>query len=338
VVTSEEALKSLGEGVKGKIVLFNHPMPPYCPERGSGYGTASRFRYHGARWAAEHGAVAALVRSATARSLRSPHTGGMSYGDATVRIPTAALSLEDAESIAGLTRLGVPVTVNLKMGAQTLPDAESANVIGELRGTTNPEEVVLISGHLDSWDAGHGAQDDGGPCVAVMEAINVLRRLDLRPRRTIRVVLWTNEENGLAGAKAYVKDHADELAKHVVAIEADSGVFKPQGYSIECADEARAKRAAEQMDAILSVLSGTFPDLKTSTGWSGADIGQMKSAGVVLMGHDVEGSTYFDYHHTHADTLDKVDPRELSENVAVLAAVAYILADMPHRIGETPVP
>ena len=334
VIHDDEELEARAAEVRGKIVLFNQAMPQYDPEQGSGYGTGVHYRVHGARKAAEHGAVACLARSATAVSLHTPHTGAMRYGDAKVKIPAAAVSLEDATLIARLRKRGVPVTVNLRMEARTYSDAESGNVIGELRGRSNPEEVVVIGGHIDSWDVGTGAHDDGGGCVIAMEAINVLRKLGLRPRRTIRVVLFTNEENGLAGGRAYAADHKKELADHVAAIESDSGVFRPKGYTIDCEDEAREGVAVKQMNDILSLLS-SIGEMEASAGGSGADVGPMKSGGVVLMGHRVEGSRYFNYHHTHADTLDKVDPMELSQNVAMLATVAYILADMPVRIGDS---
>ncbi len=333
VVEDEDALNALGDQVRGKIVLFNKAMPPYDHEKGSGYGTAVKYRSHGARLAGEKGAVACLVRSVTAKSLRSPHTGAMRYGNAEKKIPAAAVSTEDAEVMVRLYKKGVPVVVHLLMQAKTLPDAESANVIGELRGSTLPDEVVVIGGHIDSWDTGHGAHDDGGGCIIAMEAINVLRKLNMRPKRTIRVVLWTNEENGLRGGRAYAKDHAGELEKHVAAVESDSGVFKPRGYSMECADKDKEALAIKQMGEIVSLLS-SIGEMSAKKGHSGADIGPMREAGVVLLGHNVEGSTYFDYHHSHGDTIDKVDPQELSENVAVLAVTAFILADMPNRLGE----
>lgn len=336
VVANEDDLKARGDDVRGKIVLFNKAMPPYHSERGAGYGETVKYRVHGARLAAAQGAVAALVRSVTANSLHTPHTGAMRYGDAEVKIPTAAITIEDAETLARLQARGVRPVVNLKMEAKTLPDAESGNAIGELRGSTNPQEVVVIGGHIDSWDAGHGAHDDGGGCVMAMEAINVLRKLNMVPRRTIRVALWTNEENGLRGGRAYAKDHAEELDNHVAAIELDSGVFAPQGYSIDCVDESRRAVAVEQMNEILGLLSPSLGPLNATAGGGGADISPMKDSGVVLMGHRVEGATYFNYHHTHADTIDKVDPQELSRNIAVIAAVAYVLADMPLRLGETP--
>ncbi|MCH7527059.1 MAG: M20/M25/M40 family metallo-hydrolase [Planctomycetes bacterium] len=336
-VHNEDELEALGDRVAGKIVLFDNPMPPYTAERGSGYGATVRFRTNGAQLASQYGAVACLVRSVTAKSLHTPHTGAMRYGDAEVKIPAAAISAEEAAMISRLQARGVPVVVTLKMEAKTLDPVRSANVVGELRGRTHPEEIVVVGGHIDSWDVGQGAHDDGGGCVIAMEAINVLRKLNMIPRRTIRVVLWTNEENGLAGGRQYAQDHAAELANHVVAIESDSGVFKPTGYSIDCEDEDREQIAAEQMRDIVTLFA-SIGATDVEIGSSGADVGPMKKSGVVLMGHRVEGSKYFDYHHTHADTLDKVDPIELSQNVAVLATVAYILADMPERLGEGEAP
>lgn len=334
VVANEKELEAVGQEAAGSIVLFNNPMPPYDPEKGSGYGTAVRFRSNGARLAADKGAVGCLVRSVTARSLGSPHTGAMHYGDAVAEIPAAAVTIEDAELIAHLVGRGEKVVVNLKMDAKTLPDAPSANVVAELRGATRPDEVVVIGGHLDSWDVGQGAHDDGGGCVMAMEVLNVLRKLGLTPKRTIRVVLWTNEENGLAGARTYAREHADELSNHVAAIESDSGVFAPRGYSLDCADEARAAVAVDQIRQILRMLPPPLDNLEAETGGSGADIGALKPAGLVLMGHRVDGTRYFDYHHSHADTIDKIDPQDLSQNVAFLAAVTYVIADMPFRLGE----
>jgi Zn-dependent M28 family amino/carboxypeptidase len=333
VVRNEAELETQGGGAKGKIVLFNNPMPPYDDEKGSRYGETVRFRGKGASLAAKKGAVACLVRSVTARSLRSPHTGAMGYADGVTRIPAAAISAEDADIIARLFARGQSVLVTLKMQAQTLPDAESANVIGELRGRERPDEIVVIGGHIDSWDVGQGAHDDGAGVVMAMEALSVLRKLGLRPRRTIRVVLWTNEENGLAGGKAYAKDHAAELARHVAAIESDSGGFAPEGFSVECKDEAREKIAASQVRDIARLVS-RLGVKKVLLGHSGADVGPMKDSGVILMGIFTEGSTYFDYHHSPADTLDKVDAEELSRCVASLAVMAYVIADMPTRLGD----
>ncbi len=334
-VRDKDELATIGRAAAGKIVLFNYPMKPYDPVGGTGYGDAVHYRGRAAQYAAQYGAVAALVRSVTAHSLRSPHTGAMSYGDATVKVPAAALSVEDAELIARLTRRGERVVVRLRMEARDEGDARSANVIGELRGREKPEEVVVIGGHLDSWDVGQGAHDDGGGCVISMEAVNVLRRLNMIPRRTIRVVLFTNEENGLRGARAYAKQHADELPRHVAAIEADIGVFAPAGYSFEIRDAEREGAVRRRLESILRLLS-PLGTMKLETGHSGADLGPMKTAGFALLGHLSDPARYFDYHHSDADTLDKVDPAELSRNVAGLATVAYILADMEERLGDPP--
>ena len=283
VVARDEAeLDALGDRARGKIVLFNNPMDP--AQNGADYGKTVRFRGGGARLASAKGAVAFLVRSVTAASHRTPHTGMMSYKDAPAKIPGAAVTGEDADLMVRTIARGKRVVVRLTMGARDEGLAPSANVVAELRGREHPEEVVVIGGHLDSWDVGQGAHDDGGGVVVAMEAIRVLRQLGLRPRRTIRVVLWVNEENGLAGGEQYARDHAAELNNHVAAIEMDSG----------------------------------------------ADLSPMPS--VTGLGLNVDGAHYFDVHHSAADTLDKVDPRELSRCVAAMASLAWILAEMPGRL------
>jgi carboxypeptidase Q len=329
----EKEFEAASDKVAGKIVLFNNPMPQYDPMKGSCYGETVRFRGKGPSMAARNGAVACFVRSVTANSLRSPHTGATRYEDGVTQIPAAAISTEDAEMIARLIHDGTDVRVCLKMEAKHEGMSPSANVVAELRGREKPEEILVIGGHIDSWDVGHGAHDDAGGCVIAMEAINVLRKLNLRPRRTIRVVLWTNEENGLAGGKQYAADHASELKNHIGAIEADSGVFSPRGIGVDCSDENRGKKALAQVADFMTLLSRLGP-LKAESGGGGADISPMKPAGVIQMGFEVEGSTYFNYHHTHADTLDKIDPKQLNECVAAMAAISYVIADMPDRLGD----
>jgi hypothetical protein len=335
VVRDEKELESAADRAKGHIVLFNNRMADYEPEtNNTGYGTAVRFRTSGAQMAAAHGAVACLVRSVTAKSLRSPHTGAMRYSESGRKIPAAAISIEDADSIARLCARGETVKLRLRMEAQMHPDAPSANVIGELRGREKPEEVVVIGGHLDSWDVGQGAHDDAAGCVMCMEAINVLRRMKLIPRRTVRVVLFTNEENGLRGGRQYAADHADEAARHVAAIETDSGGFQPRGFGVDCGDKQREEAAVRQLSQLIPLMQ-PLGVREIEAGHSGADVGPMREHGVLLMGLSVHGATYFDYHHSHADTLDKVNPRELSDCVAAMATMAYVLADMPARIGQT---
>lgn len=320
VVTDEEELKALGDTVKGKIVLFNNPMPPWTQEKGSHYGHTVRFRVHGPKMAADQGAVAVLVRSVTAHSLATPHTGTLYYGDAKNKIPGAALTAEDAEMLGRMQSQGERLRVRLKMEARFEGEVPSANVIAELRGREKPEEIVIISGHLDAWDVGQGAHDDASGVVMAMEGLNVLRKLGLRPRRTIRVVLWTNEENGMRGAKGYVKRHADNLKHHVAALEADSGGFAPDAFGISITDKAKEKVAADQMRAIMTMLA-PVGNIRIKPGRSAADVGQLAKKGVPGIGLYTYGAKYFDYHHTHAGTVDKVAPSARSGSAAALTAL-----------------
>jgi carboxypeptidase Q len=319
--------EELGDAT-GKIVVWNHAMPSYDPVKGARYGETVAYRVNGATWAAEKGAVAALVRSITARSMVLPHTGGMRYG-AGPKIPTAAITIEDADMLARFAARGKKVVLRLKMEARDEGEAPSANVVGELVGSAKPDEIVVISGHLDSWDATPGAHDDGAGCVIAMEALTVLRKLGLRPQRTIRVVLWTNEENGMAGVRTYLRDHAMELHKHVAAIESDNGGYRPLGFHLDVTDEFRLKLATAQLKVAIAPLG-----LDVKPGGSAPDVGHFKPWGVPCMGLWVDGSIYFDYHHTAADTIDKVKPDELNAGVAATALAAWALADSPMRFGR----
>ena len=332
VVDSKEELDGLSdEQIEGKIVVFNAAMPPYSDAAGSGYGGTVVYRGRGASWAAERGAAAALIRSVTAYSLATPHTGAMRYDAQFKKIPTAAISVEAALMLKRLQKRGKKCVVKLKMEAADQGEAPSANVLAEIVGSEKPEEIVLIGGHIDSWDVGQGAQDDGAGCVAAMEAINILRKLNLRPKRTIRVVLWTNEENGLAGARSYLARHQDE--DHVAGIESDSGGFKPKGLSIDMQDEKKQEIALRQLTEILRLLE-PIGATRVQTGYSGADVGQLKKLGTACMGLNVDGRLYFNTHHTWADTVDKVNPKELTDCAITLAVAAYVIADMPNRLGE----
>jgi carboxypeptidase Q len=331
VANDEEDLKRLGDKVKGRIVLFNNAMPPFHPVHGTHYGKTVRFRVHGARLAAKQGAVAVLVRSVTAMSLYTAHTGVMKYGDAPVKIPAAAVTVEDADLMARLITRKRSVKVTLKMEAKDHGLVESANVVAELRGRENPEEIVVIGGHLDSWDVGTGAHDDGSGCLMAMEALSVLRRLGMRPRRTIRVVLFTNEENGLRGGKQYREDHAADMKHHVAAIEADSGSFQPRGFRLDIKDQARSEKSLKRLQALVGLLGATGAS-ETRASFAGADISPMKKDGVALLGLWMDRSKYFNVHHTRADTIDKIDPELLDKNVAMMAAIAWLLAEMPARL------
>ncbi len=318
-----EDLPTLEKGevdVKGKIVLINQRMPPYDAEhRDPGYGKAVPARTRGASAASKLGAKAVLVRSVTATSLDNPHTGALRYEDGVKKIPAAAVTIEGAEFLRREASRG-PVKLELRMGAKLLPDAPSANVIAELRGREKPEEIVVIGGHIDSWDVGDGSTDDGAGCLMAMEAALMLKELGLVPRRTIRVVLFTNEENGLRGAKAYFDAHGDET--HVAAIEADTGSGAPQGMGIASEDEA-----------VIHELSGWSPLFEglgakeIAEGWGGADISPLMDDGVLGLSVRPDIEHYFDLHHSPADTVDKIDPAHLQGNAAVMALMAYLLAE-----------
>jgi carboxypeptidase Q len=330
VVHDWKDLDAKADQVKGAIVVYNHAMPAWTPEKGSGYGSAVEYRWGGASRAAKYGAVAALIRSVTARSLSTPHTGSMGYDKDQPKIPAASISVEDSELLDRLAAQG-KVTVHLRIEPQQLPDVESANVIGELRGREQPDEIVVIGGHIDSWDVGQGAHDDGAGIVTMMQALRTLKQLGLQPRRTIRVVLFTNEENGTRGAKAYAEMHKDELAKHVFAMESDSGGFAPRGFGVGHKDPEAAKRARARLTDIAGLLA-PLGKMKVDDGHGGTDIEPMELAGVPQIGLEVAGEKYFDYHHTEADTLDKVDPQDIADMVAAAAVMAYVVADLPMRV------
>ena len=324
VVHNFAELDALGEQVRGKIVVYNAAF--------TSYGATVQYRLNGASRAARYGAVAALVRSITPVSLQTPHTGAMNYDPQQPKIPVAAITIEGAELLQRTYDRGDKISLRLKMEAKFLPDAESANVIAELKGTERPDEIVLIGGHYDSWDVGQGAHDDGGSCIAAWEAIRLLKELGLRPRRTIRVVLFTNEENGLRGGNAYRDAHRAELSKHIIAIESDSGIYRPEGFGLAATAPPLVR---SNMMEISKLLTGIDSHRIGASG-GGADIGPIMREGVLGANLDVEGSRYFDIHHTHADTLDKIDPRDLSLVVATMAVMAYTIADLPEPLtGST---
>jgi len=321
VVHSFEELDANAAAARGKIVLFNVAF--------TNYGETVRFRSAGPSRAARHGAVAMLVRSIGPNGLRTPHTGALTYAPDAPKIPAAAISAEDADRLQRMADRGSRIVVRLKMEAHVEPDVASANVVGEIRGREKPDEIVVVSGHLDSWDVGAGATDDGGGCVVTWEALRLMKKLNLRPRRTVRVVLWTNEENGGRGGLAYRDQHRAELAKHVLMLESDGGVFRPLGFGFSGSDGAR-----ETVKAIASLLTGIAAD-QVNPGGGGADIGpSMQEGHVPGMSLDVDGSKYFLIHHTPADTIDKIDPVEMAKCAAAVAVMAYVVADMPQRLGE----
>ena len=318
VVNSFDDLEANAEKAKGKIVLFNVPF--------TSYGETVQYRYGGASAAAQAGAVASLVRSIGPFSMNTPHTGGMRYEDGVKKIPHAAITLENAEMFQRIQDRGGTITVKLKMDGHYIPDGWSRNVVAELPGTEFPEEVIVMGGHIDSWDVGQGAMDDGGGCVAAWEAIRLLKELGLQPKRTIRVVMWTNEENGTRGGNAYRDDHLDELDDHILAIESDGGVFSPEGFGFTGSDAART--LVKDIANLLEPIGSNF--IGDSGG--GADIGPIMREGVPGMGLRVDGSKYFWYHHTNADAIDKLDQDEFNRCVASMAIMAYVVADMDDRL------
>lgn len=326
VETFEELMERRDEA-QGKIVLFTRSMGPDGSGGTLGYGDVVSQRTAGAIEAARVGAVASLIRSVGTADFRLPHTGMMRYREGVPQIPHAALSSEDSELLSRLLSRGQDVRVRMRMDCRDEGEVPSANVIADWRGRELPEEVVVIGGHLDSWDVGQGAQDDGVGVVACMEALRVLKELDLRPRRTIRVVLFMNEENGLAGGRAYAREHADALESHVAAIEMDGGAFGVRGFGISAGDGG-----LDRLSFLREPLGRIGAD-RLTPGGGGADIGPMRASGVPQIGLRSDSTRYFDYHHTEADTLDKVDPLELAKCTAALAVLAYALAEM-----EEPLP
>jgi carboxypeptidase Q len=327
-VESFEELDRLGqEKVRGRIVVYNQPW--------RGYRETVAYRSQGASRAARLGARAVLLRSVTPAGLRTPHTGALNYAADAPRIPAAAISIEDALMLGRLHRQGVPVTVRLRMDAQTREDAPSANVIGEIRGGEHPEEVVVMGGHIDSWDVGQGAHDDASGCAAAWQAVQLVKSLGLRPRRTLRVCLWTNEENGLRGGRAYREWAGESVRRHVAAIEMDGGAEKLRGFglSIQGAGEASFDHALALMQEIAALMR-PLGSVEIVRGGGGADIGPLMREGVPGIAHLTTGKRYFEWHHTEADTLDKIDRREFQEHVAALAVLGYVLADMEERLAE----
>jgi carboxypeptidase Q len=322
VVGSFDELTRRAADARGKIVLFNVPF--------TSYGATVQYRVNGAIAAARAGAVASLISSVASFSMRTPHTGTMSYNDSVPRIPHAAITVEDAQMLQRMQNRGERIVVRLRMEAQTLPDVQSRNVVAELRGSERPDEIVVLGGHIDSWDVGTGAMDDAGGCIAAWQAVNIIKRLGLKPRRTIRVVMWTNEENGLRGATAYRDAHRHELDKHVLAMESDAGVFKPLGFGVTASDSAFA--IIREVGKLLERIGAG----NITRGGGGADIGPIMALGVPGMGLAVQGDKYFWYHHSEADTVDKLDPHDVNLSAAALAIMAYVIADMPQPLPRQP--
>src|SRR5436305_10937856 len=331
VAKNFDELKALPrDEVAGKIVLFNYPFDKQMAAEGRGgdaYGQAVVDRSDGPSAAARNGAVACLIRSVGGAEYRLPHTGQTKYANDAPKIPAGAVTAEDADLIAELARQG-PVKMKLILTPQQLPDEESYNVIADIKGSEYPEQVIIVSGHLDSWDLGTGAIDDGAGVAVSMEVANLIQTLRLTPKRTIRVIAWMNEENGEAGSKQYAKNHEKEFSNHFAAMETEGGAGHPIGVNIKANPEVKKMFAP-----VANILQASGAGMLNLVEHCGADIGPMEKAGVPAFSPIQDSRFYFNYHHTAADTLDKIVPKELAENSAVVAVAAYALANM-----EQPLP
>jgi carboxypeptidase Q len=318
-VTSFDDLRSRGSEARGRIVLFNAPF--------TSYGDTVAYRTGGARAAALQGAVGVLVRAVGPTGLRTPHTGAVQYSQGTMAVPAASITAEDANRIVRLAQRGQPVRVRLTLSGRFDADAESANVVAEIRGREFPEEIVLIGGHLDSWDVGTGASDDGVGCIITWEAVRLMKKLGIQPRRTVRVVLFTNEENGLRGGAAYAERHAEQAHNHVFALESDSGVFAPASLGFSGSPAARA--LVRDIGMLLAPIGMSDIGL----GGGGADVGPIaQAANAPTMAYLGEPQRYFQIHHTPADTIERIAPEEISKAAAAIAVVTYVVAEMPERL------
>jgi carboxypeptidase Q len=318
-VSSFDDLRNKRLHVAGRIVLFDVAYTTYAE--------TMSYRTGGARLAAEYGAAAVLVRSVGPIGLRTAHTGSVNYAPGLPQIPAAAIAAEDANRIVRLSNAGRRVRVRLVTSGHMEPDVPSANVVGEIIGREKPEEIVLVGGHIDSWDVGTGASDDGAGCVVTWEALRLMKKLGIRPRRTVRVVLWTNEEHGMHGAAAYAAKYGPAAGNHVLAIESDSGVFAPA--SIGYSGSAAGRLVMSQIAALLAPLGMQ----ELGAGGGGPDIDPIAQAGnVPALAYLGDASRLFQIHHTAADTVERIAPEELSKAAAAIAAITYVAAEMPERM------
>ena len=312
-------LEKLGkEKVSGKIVFFNRPMKATNINAFLSYSQAVGQRTRGAVEAAKYGAVGVLVRSMNLRLDDYPHTGTMRYADGVEKIPAAAVSTNDAEYLSGLLKKHPAVQVSYEMHCKTLPDAKSYNVIGELKGSEFPNEIIAVGGHLDSWDLGEGAHDDGAGCVQAIEVMHLFNVLKIKPKRTLRVVMFMNEENGLRGATEYARVAKEKGEVHIAAVESDSGGFTPRGFSIDT--------SWPRMEKVLKwqPLFATYNVYAFFPGRSAADVGVLKDGRATLVGFKPDSQRYFDYHHAASDVFEAVNKRELELGSATITALMYL--------------
>jgi len=328
-VQGVEELEKLGrDAIEGKIVFYNRPMDPTLINTFQSYSGCVDQRYSGAAEAAKYGAVGVIVRSMNLRLDDYPHTGSMSYGDLSLqeRIPAAAISTNGAELLSTTLNLNPEIRFFFRQNCRQLPDVESYNVIGEIRGSEFPDEVIVVGGHLDSWDLGDGSHDDGAGCVQSMDVLRLLKLTGYKPKRTIRVVLFMNEENGLRGGRKYAEVASQKKERHLFALESDAGGFTPRGFSFDCS-EAEFERIGAWQPLFEPYLVHQFV-----RGGSGADIGPLKTEGLVLAGLRPDSQRYFDYHHAENDTFEAINKRELELGAATMASLVYLV----DKYGFTP--
>jgi carboxypeptidase Q len=319
VVKDFDELAKRSKEVKGKIVVYNAPWVSY--------GHNVQYRFNGASEAAKYGAIASLVRSVSPIGFDMLHTGVMGYQDSIPKIPTASITLEDAELLQRLQNRGITPKLKLKMTCETMPDTISYNLMGEIKGSEKPQEIVALGGHSDSWDYGEGAQDDASGFISTWQALNIIHSLGLKPRRTMRNVMWVNEESGTRGGIAYAEKHKSE--PHFLVFEFDSGVFEPLGIGFT-GDE----KYLTILKGITPLIKEIAPDFSVKKGGGGVDIGPMMKLGISGMALSTKGNDeYFWYHHSPADTPDKVNPENLNKCIAVIAIATYIYADLPDFIS-----
>lgn len=317
-----DELEKLGEAkIKGKIVFFDRPFDATKINTFEAYGGAVDQRGSGASEAAKYGAIGVLVRSMASELNDFPHTGGLQYRDGLPKIPACAISTNDAELLGSLMKKS-PVKVYMRTNCETLAERPSFNVIGEIRGSEHPEQIIVIGGHLDSWDVGEGAHDDGAGCVQSMDVLQVIKRMGYKPKHTIRCVLFMNEENGLRGGTAYGDEAKRKGEHHMVAIESDRGGFTPRGFTVDGETDVFAEKFP-LMQPWLTVLEPY--GLRIKKGGGGADISPLKKQGVLLIGYEPDSQRYFDYHHTAADVFEAVNKRELELGTAAITSLIFLI-------------
>ena len=321
-VKSFEELEALGmKNIKGKFVFFNRPMPAGIIDTFEAYSVTRDQRSNGAERAAKYGAVGVIIRSMNLKLDDYPHTGNMSYGKLPnkMRIPAAAISTNGAELLSSMLSLNKNLYFYLKQDCKNLPDVKSYNVIGEIKGSDFPNEIIVVGGHLDSWDLGDGAHDDGAGIVQSMEVLNIFNKISYKPKRTIRVVLYMNEENGLRGGITYAKNAKNKNENHIFALESDAGGFSPRGFSFEASDN--------QFKKIKSWETYFHPYLtdRFTLGGSGADIGPLRNGKIVLAGLRPDSQRYFEFHHTANDTFEAINKRELELGAAAMTSMIYLV-------------